>query len=158
MRQVNVAGKYGFLDHTADIKIESFGKSLPESFSNLGLGIMSVLIDPAELGESVTQTTDKNIFVEKEIHIQSERISSLLYDFIDELLYFIDTEQLVVLNFNHMTIKRKNSDEFELICSIRGVMHNVAHQSPFKSPTYNEMVLEMDDDTKKFRLQVVIDI
>jgi SHS2 domain-containing protein len=165
MRQISVPGKYTYLNHTADIKIESFGKSFEESFVNLAKAISSVLLDISDFEKIVAEyktTFDDNyanhMVVEKELHIQSQKISALLFDYIDELLYLIDTEKYITIDLLHPKIKKTASGDFELHATTLGIIHDASYQSPFKAPTYNEMVLEMDDESKSFRLQVVIDI
>lgn len=69
--------KYEILDHKADLKIRSFGRTKEELFQNMLLG-MSQSQSPEVRGK-------KN--VRREIKIKSPDLPALLVDFLSEVLY-----------------------------------------------------------------------
>src|SRR3989344_2380867 len=74
--------KYEFLDHTADIKLRVYGKDLGEMFENSVLAISEYLSPEKRI-------SGKKI---KIVNVQGSDMSSLLYNFIEEILYLIDAQ------------------------------------------------------------------
>jgi len=70
--------KYKILSHTADIKIQVFGKTKKELFLNAILG-MNVILKPEILSNRLGAI--------KKIGIKSVDINALLVDFLNEVLY-----------------------------------------------------------------------
>jgi len=70
--------KYKILDHISDLKIKVFGKNLPELFENAVLAIRECLRPEIEIPEKNTKS---------KIKIKSADLSSLLVDFLSEVLY-----------------------------------------------------------------------
>jgi len=135
--------KYEFFDHTADTKFRAYGKNIEEQFSNAALALIAVMFDPEKIQEKIT----------KSISIKGSDLKSLLYNFLEELLYLIDTESFIVhkvtgikigeINKKHILtatlIGDKISDKYENIGSVKAV-------------TYEEM------EIKEGYVQVVLDI
>ena len=76
-------------DHTADIGIRAFGPDLPEAFCNAAKGMFSLITDLRKVRSS------HKIGVE----IAAGDRSSLLMDWLNELLYHFDAEQLLLKKF-----------------------------------------------------------
>mgnify|MGYP000412649638 CR=1 FL=1 len=70
--------KYKILDHISDLKIKVLGKNLPELFENAVLAIRECLRPEIEIPEKNTKS---------KIKIKSADLSSLLVDFLSEVLY-----------------------------------------------------------------------
>ena len=68
---------YEYLDHTADAKFRAFGKTLEEAFENCAKATFGILTEKQEIKTNI----------DKGIKIKAKRLESLLYDFIEELLY-----------------------------------------------------------------------
>ncbi|MFX0009584.1 MAG: archease, partial [Candidatus Hermodarchaeota archaeon] len=68
---------FEFKEHTADIRVKSWGKSLEEAFSQTAFSLMTT-ISP--------DLTKINPEIEKTIKITSEDIGALLFDFLSEFL------------------------------------------------------------------------
>lgn len=77
--------KFRFLEHQADIKFRAQGKTLNEVFENAVLAVSSYL------------SQDKKVKANKKkiIEISGENMESLLYNFIDDIIYLLDAEKFV---------------------------------------------------------------
>lgn len=78
--------KYRFVDHTADIAFEVFGLDLAGLLENATLAFSEAFTYPKKLG------TDKKVKIE----IKTDGPDYLLNKWLNELLYFFDTEFLGV--------------------------------------------------------------
>jgi SHS2 domain-containing protein len=137
--------KYKYLDHTADAKFQAFGKSLEEAFENAALAVFNLIV----------KTEDVKPKIVKKISVQSRKKESLLYDFIEELLYLLDTEGFVLNKIENLKIEEKD-EMFHLHAKAWGdsYKHYEVHGSA-KSVTYNDMFIKEEKD--QVTVQVVID-
>jgi SHS2 domain-containing protein len=137
--------KYEFLDHTADAKFRAYGSNLEEAFENAALATFSILLNPEKVKPIIT----------KEIKITSAKKTSLLYDFIEELLFLLDTEGFLLNKVENLKINQE--DNFVLTCKVYGdSFKNYSISGNVKSITYNDMLIEEKEDN--VMLQVVVDL
>ncbi len=73
---------YRFIDHTADIAFEVWGKDVKELIENATLAFYDAFVHVEKL--------DKNRTVD--LSIEAEEVDLLLYKWLNELLYLLDTE------------------------------------------------------------------
>lgn len=138
--------KYEYIDHTADLKVRAYGKTLEEAFANAAIGGFDFLTDTSKI--------KKNI--ERNISIKSKRIEALLYDFIEQLLFLLDTEGFIISGFKVMKIK-ENKGEFSLQCTALGDSYkNYEVKGDIKAITYSEMLIKEESDG--FVIEAVFDI
>ncbi len=91
--------KYEFLEHPADIQIRSFGKNLEELFSNSALAMMDFIY-----GKDVEKTQeDKEL-----IKLESDKLDSLLMDWLSELLYLTRTNYRPYFNYKFKKLDQNN--------------------------------------------------
>jgi len=133
--------KYQNLEHTADIKIRSFGKNLEEVFVNMAIGMFENITDP----KNILQDQE----VEREIKLESSDEESLLVDFLSQLVTMSDTNDEIYTNFE---LRIKN---VELSGKIRGYKIN-GLKLEIKAVTYNDLKLEEKDG--QWLAEVVFDI
>lgn len=95
--------KFKFVEHTADVGIEAYGKTLEETFENCALGFWEVMTDTSKVRPKI----------KKVIKVKSEDLKSLLYDFLDKFLLFRDAEDLVFSKFKVKKIKKNKQYELE---------------------------------------------
>lgn len=81
--------KYKILEHTADLKIKVFGRTKKELFKNAMIGFFEGGRYSAKYS-----SCKKKI----KIKISSLDLSSLLVDFLSEILYLVETKKLVFCN------------------------------------------------------------
>src|SRR3989338_11286892 len=94
---------YIYLEHTADACFKAYGKSLEEAFSNSAIATFNIIVDTKKVKPKQ----------KIEIKIKSKRIMSLLYDFLDELLFRMDRDRFVLSKVERINIKETKSG-FEL--------------------------------------------
>jgi len=80
---------YEVFEHTADVGIRAFGKTLPEILENAALGMMNVICDvnsvePAEM---------------RKVLVDADTDERILYAWLAELLYMVDTENMLYSKF-----------------------------------------------------------
>ena len=88
--------KYDYFEVTADIGIKAYGNDLNEAFENAGTAMFNIITDT------------KDVSAEKEIsfEITSEDEVSLLYDYLEELLFHHEIEFMLFNEF-HVKIDEK---------------------------------------------------
>ena len=78
------------LEHTADVGLRINGRTLAELFSNGGLGLMALAIEPHE-------------FEDKErvpLSVTGADIEQLLVNWLSEILYYMDAEGWAFIRFD----------------------------------------------------------
>ena len=93
--------KFEFFDVTADIGFYAYGNNLNEAFENAGLALFNII--------------SKTEYIEP---ITSEDKVSLLYDFLEELLFLHEIEFMLFSQFK-VTIN-KTDDGYHLNATIEG--------------------------------------
>ena len=102
---MSTKNKFDFFDVTADIGFTAYGDSLNECYENAGLALFNVISNTDNIGQ------EKTISFE----IQSEDYVSLLYDYLEELLFYHETEFMLFSDF-----KVELTDNFALKATITG--------------------------------------
>lgn len=138
--------KYKYLEHTADVKFQAFGKTLEEAFSNAALAFTDVIVELREV-ESVE---------EKQIAIESEDKQSLLYDFLEKVLILVDEEHFVLSGVVFMKIIP--GKKYKLTARLSGDVgvEKYDFKRQVKAITYNDMFI--DEKPGDVTVQVVLDI
>ena len=135
--------KFKFLEHTADIKFQAYGKNLNEVFENSAYAMLNVL--------SESKIKSK---IKKNIHVKGMDLENLLYNFLEELLFLFDSENFILSKIRKIKIDKKN---FKLKAEITGdKSSNYKINLGIKAVTYNEMFVKKMKD--KWVSQVVIDV
>ncbi len=135
--------KYKFLPHTADMKFQAFGKNIEKCFANAVYALEEIISK---------DKIEKEI--KKEIRISGKDIQGLLYNFLEEFLFLLDSEGFIVSKIDKMKIDLK---KFKLIAVISGDNINKYKTiRDVKAITYNEMFIKKKNN--KFIAQVVVDV
>ncbi len=134
--------RFKFLEHTADIKFQAFGKSLDEAFENSALAMFSSMYK----GKVASK-------IKKRIKVRGRDKESLLYNFLEELLFLLDTE-----GFFLSSVKVKIDEEkLELEAELQGdKAKNYPVNLDVKAVTYNQMQVKREKN--KYICQVVLDV
>ena len=90
--------RYEFFDHTADVGILVFGKSLAELFENAGFALFDIITDIAKVREREMRC----------ITISRESIDELLVEWLNSLLYLHATELLLCNKFHVQEIAQQS--------------------------------------------------
>lgn len=156
-----------FLDHTADVFFVARGNTLAELFEQCALAVEETMVEL----EKVKPTHKEKILAE------ADKVDRLLFDFLDELVFFKDYKQLVFRKFD-LTIKEevgeeeemgKGSEErkkpdgkkgkYSLTCIASGEKIDPLRHNPkvdVKAITMHEF--EVIHDNKGWKAQVLVDI
>lgn len=138
---------YTFLDHTADVLFQAEGKTLEELFTQCALAVED------------TQVNVKKIKPKKTVKIALEKqtLEKLLFDFLDELLFYKDAEQLL---FSEFAIKiQEKEGKYLLSCAASGEKLDVEKHEPkvdIKAITMH--LFEIKKTKKGWWAQVLVDI
>jgi SHS2 domain-containing protein len=135
--------RFKFLEHTADIKFQCYGSNLNQAFESAGLAFF----------ESITDTKKIKKTIHKSIKLKSQDLKSLLYDFLEELLFLHETKRLVFSEFKIKVNEKKSSLTADLWGEKLKPRHEI--KNVIKAVTYNDMIIEQN---KKVMIQVVLDI
>jgi SHS2 domain-containing protein len=140
--------QYEYLEHTADIKFLAYGKTLEEVFENAALAMFNVIIDTSKVsGETV-----------REITLKSPDPESLLVDWLSELLYLFEVEEIIFRKFQVKQIREEGS-EYSIIAQASGeefYSKGLPFETEIKAVTYNQLEIKKTDDG--WKAQVVVDI
>lgn len=132
--------KFEMLDHAADIKFKVCGKTLNEIFEN-SIEAVAYYFGGGEKIESKKG---------KIIEVRGSDIESLLYKFLDELLYLVDAERFIAVKGS--VLLRGNNLKAELY----GDDTNKYQLEHIKAATYAEMYIKKAE--KGWEAQFVLDV
>ena len=129
------------LDHTADVGIRAYGKTLDELFANAAAAMFSLITDLAAVRP----------VGEYEVKVQAKDVKTLMVDFLSELLFLHETERLLLCEFD------VNVTDVAVDARVRGERidrdRHPLHLA-MKAVTYHEMVV----DAQRGVAQVIFDI
>jgi SHS2 domain-containing protein len=134
--------RFELIEHTADMGLAAYGKTLAEAFANAAYGMFSII---AEL-DNVKEVESRRI------EIKEDDKESLLFEWLNSLLYYFDVETLI---FKRFDIVEFGDDHLAAVC--RGEKYDPARhrlKTAVKSATYH--MLEVDKEKK--RVQVIFDV
>lgn len=122
---------YELIEHTADVAVKAYGRDLSEMFANAALGMFNVMTDTSAV-KSVG---------EYKVEVESADLEGLLVDWLTELLYLFDTQEVFMREFD------VSIDGNKLIASVRGEnLDRERHplKSDVKAATYH--MLEINEE------------
>lgn len=138
--------KFEFFDVTADVGLRAYGGSLDESFQNAALAMFEVMTDTTQINPQIKRT----------ITLESEDRQALLYDWLSELLFVHDYEDLVFSQFN-VKITATDRGTSRLHAEIWGDKFNQSiHEvrDEVKAVTFHLMEIRKENG---FMVQVILD-
>ncbi|MFC1768337.1 archease [Nanoarchaeota archaeon] len=89
--------KFEYFEHPADVGIFAYGKDLAEILVNAATATTEQMVKTGDIGESVV----------KEISYESASEEKLLLDFLDEIIFFKDSESVLFSKFD-IDVKEKD--------------------------------------------------
>ncbi|MBU0457002.1 MAG: archease [Nanoarchaeota archaeon] len=136
-----------YLEHTADILFQTEAPTLGELFEQCGLAVE----------ESQVSLNNVEIIEKREINGENEKIEYLLFDFLDDLLFYKDSEQLIFSKFE-IEIEEKDG-KFQLNCSAYGEKLNPEkHEQKVDVKAITMHMFEVKKINGGWKAQVLIDI
>ena len=142
------AGKFEFLEHTADVYIRAFGTTIEEAYENAALAMFEVMTDT----DKITQMQEETLEVEAEDQY------ALLYNWLEALLVKFETNNTVYSKFQ-ITNWKETDENFKFEAKIWGEKFDPQKHPPrvgVKAVTYHRMVVIRDKD--RVVLEFILDI
>ncbi|MEK6896889.1 MAG: archease [Nanoarchaeota archaeon] len=133
---------FEFIEHMADIKFRAYGKSLNEAFENAALAVSNYI----SRGKKI------KALKKRKIDICGRDDKSLLYNFLDELVYLLDAENFVIAKAKIRIKGNKLSGE--IFGDDAGDYEGL---DCIKSATYAEMYIKKLK-SRLWEIQVVMDV
>ncbi|MFA6073095.1 MAG: archease [Candidatus Woesearchaeota archaeon] len=139
---------YEFLEHTADVKFKAYGATFENALKNAVKATIDVMTDVTKI-----KATSR-----KKILVNANTKESLIYDFLEEIIYLIDTEGFLPCNVTNLEIITTNPNyKFILTAELEGdFAKNYDVHTYIKAVTYNDM--EIIETKNQVTIQVVHDI
>jgi len=134
--------EYEFLKHTADVEFRAYGKTLNSAFANSALAMFKAM-HPGKVRSKIRTT----------IKIKGKDLENLLYNFLEELLFLLDSNDF----FLSKAIVKIDKESSSLEAKIFGDLtkeYDISLQ--VKAVTYNSMIIKKLKG--KYVCQVVLDV
>src|SRR5208283_4041 len=142
------AGKFEFLEHTADVYIRAHGKTMEEAYENAALAMFEVMTDT----DKITQMQEETLEVEAEDQY------ALLYSWLEALLVKFETENMLYSKFQ-ITNWEETDENFKFKAKIWGEKFDPQKHPQkvgVKAVTYHRMVIIRERD--RVVLEFILDI
>ncbi|MEM0492820.1 MAG: archease [Candidatus Thermoplasmatota archaeon] len=135
---------YEFFEHTADIGVKAYGKTLAEAFENAAKAMMSIITDDSEV-EFIGQY---------DIEIEADSIEQLLFNWLSELL-FLHSANNLVFGFFKVELDDKGNRLKAHVCgeSFNHSKHRMGTE--IKAVTYHMLEVKMKPP---YEVKVLFDI
>ncbi|NIP29309.1 MAG: hypothetical protein GTO02_02470 [Candidatus Dadabacteria bacterium] len=133
---------YEILDHTADIKIRVFGNDFREILENSASAILEII-----------NNEDVNPDVSHNFEVSGEGKDQILVRLINELIYILQTEKLLIKN---VQVEKEGEHKYMVFC--KGIKINNEHELNYdiKGATYHDLLIEKEGD--RLKAEFVIDV
>jgi SHS2 domain-containing protein len=131
------------LEHTADVGIRAYGADITEAFANAARGLFSL----------ITELDDIREVEEREIELTADDQESLLVNWLNELIYLFDTENIV---FKRFDITQLDDNQLKAKCyGERADISRHKIKTGVKGTTYHMLAIERNDG---YKVEVLFDI
>jgi SHS2 domain-containing protein len=134
---------FEILEHTADVAIRAFGEDMAKAFVNAAKAMFSLITDPASIREIQC----------REVNVKAPDREILLVEWLNELIYLFDTEQMLLVRFEILSLSDTNL--FALCWGEKADLSRHEIKIGIKSATYHMLKIEHNRD---WQVQVLFDI
>lgn len=138
--------EYEYIDHTADVGVKAYGSDLRQVFANAALGLVDFMVetidDPGRGGKTF------------EINLTAEDQEQLLVDWLNEVIFIMETESVVLNEFDVLVLEEKTFK-----ANVSGHTYNEKnhrYKTEVKSATYH--MLEIGRENDKYFGKILLDI
>ena len=142
------AGKFEFLEHTADVYIRAHGKTMEEAYENAALAMFETITDTDQVAQSEADS----------IEVEAEDQYALLYNWIEALLVNSETKGMLYSKFQINSWK-ETAENFKIKAKIWGEKFDPQkhpQKVAVKAVTYHRMVIIREMDS--VILELILDI
>ncbi len=136
--------RFDILDHTADIGLVIYGKDLKTLFENAGVGFFHLITDLKRVRQKE----------ERRIELPGESLERLMVDWLNELLYLHEVENLL---FKHFRVEKVGKNGLKAVAKGESFQEgtHVIHTG-VKSVTYHQIQVRREGEG--WRAQVILDL
>ena len=134
--------RYRLIEHTADIGLIAYGNNLAEAFGNAAYGMFSIIAGLRAVREVES----------RQVKLEAKDMEALLFDWLNSLLYFFDTDTLLLKRFD---ISELTENRLQATCY--GERYNPSRHRlkiGVKSATYHMLKI----DREKNHVRLIFDI
>lgn len=134
--------RFDLIEHTADIGLVAYGKSLAEAFANAAYGMFSIIADLENVQEAES----------REMALSEDDPEALLFEWLNTLIYIFEVDDLLLKRFD---IPEFDGVHLRAICygeKYDPTRHHV--KTGVKSATYHMMKV----DKERNQVQVIFDV
>ncbi len=138
---------YTDLDHPADVQIHSWGESLKEAFELAGVALFGYITD--------LETVESKC--EEVLEAQGHDMDSLLFNFLDEVLFLFNAEPF--LTCKTIEITEFDREKFTISAKCKGEPFDLSKHpqgTEIKAITYSNM--QIYDEENRHEVYVIVDI
>jgi len=142
------AGKFEFLEHTADVYIRAHGVTMEEAYQNAALAMFETMTDSAKIAQTQLETLD----------VEAEDQYALLYNWLEALLVKFETENMLFSKFE-ITDWKETAESFKFKAKVWGEKFNPKKHPQkvgVKAVTYHLMVVIREPE--RVVLEFILDI
>ena len=142
------AGKFEFLEHTADVYIRAHGVTMEEAYQNAALAMFETMTDSAKIAQTQLETLD----------VEAEDQYALLYNWLEALLVKFETENMLFSKFE-ITDWKETAESFKFKAKVWGEKFNPKKHPQkvgVKAITYHLMVVIREPE--RVVLEFILDI
>jgi len=134
--------RFRLIEHTADIGLIAYGRTLAEAFANAAYGLFSIITDP----ETIRETESRDL------EISEDDTEALLFEWLNSLIYLFDVDTIL---FRRFEITELDNHRLKAVCY--GEKYDPSRhklKTGVKSATYHLLGV----DREKNRVQVIFDV
>ena len=135
--------EFEIIDHTADVGIIAYGSDIKQAFANAAKALFSL----------ITELDSVEEVLHRDIELTATDEESLLVEWLNELIYLFDTENIIFKRFdiaqlNNTQLKARGYGE-----KVDSSRHKL--KTGVKATTYHMLKVDRDDG---YKVQVLFDI
>lgn len=135
--------EFEIINHTADVGIRAYGANIGQAFANAARALFSLMVEPDNVGEVIY----------RDIELTAQDQESLLVEWLNELIYLFDVENIIfkrfeIIEINNTQLKARGYGEKVDISK-----HKL--KTGVKAATYHMLRVDKGDD---YQVQVLFDI
>jgi len=135
--------EFEILEHTADIGIIAYGGVINEAFANAAKGMFSLITELHDVEETEC----------RDIEVTAPDQENLLVNWLNELIFLFDVENIVFKRFDITEISDTNLKARSYGQKVNNQKHGI--KTGIKAATYHMLNIEKDNG---IRIQVLFDI
>lgn len=138
--------RFEFFEVTADAGYWAYGSSLEEVFENAALAMFEIMTDTDSVAEEETM----------KVNVTGEDEVSLLYGWLDELLFLHDTEFILFSKFNVKIYRTEKGYALEGLATGEKIKKKHEKRDEVKAVTFHMMEITSENGFMKAR--VILDL